>query len=186
MVVMSIHRNRCFEIQYLHLCDKASHSDMGTKMWSTATRSGYLTTFKPYQGMKSAALPEQDKLGLGAFVVLGLTLHLPKHLWPYSFYFNNFFTSLPLLSRLSEKGIGGTGSIRENHLQKCLLQNTASLKKERPSTMSFKAHKDVLIVKWNDNSIVTVASNCRGITQTCEVEKIDTADGKKGENTISM
>jgi hypothetical protein len=67
--------------------------------------------------MKSAALPEQDKLGLGAAVVLELSSCLPKHLWPYSVYFDNFFTSLPLLIRLSEKGIGGTGSIRENHLQ---------------------------------------------------------------------
>ena len=30
-VVMSFHRNGCLEIQYLHLCDKASHSDWGTK-----------------------------------------------------------------------------------------------------------------------------------------------------------
>jgi hypothetical protein len=78
--------------------------------------------------MKSAALPEQDKLGLGAVLVLELTSHLRKHLWPYSVYFDNLFTSLPLLTRLSEKGIG-TGSIQENRLQKCPLQNTASLKK---------------------------------------------------------
>jgi hypothetical protein len=81
--------------------------------------------------MKSAALPEQDELDIGAHVVLELTSHLPKHLWPYSIYFDNFFTSLPLLSGLSEKDTGGTGSIRENCLQKCPLQNTASLKKER-------------------------------------------------------
>ena len=31
MVVMNIYRNGCLEIQYLHLCDKASHSDLGTK-----------------------------------------------------------------------------------------------------------------------------------------------------------
>jgi len=129
--------------------------------------------------MKSAALPKEDKLGLGASVVLELTSHLPKHLWPYGVYFDNFFTNLPLLSRLSEKGTGGTGSIWENRLQKCPSQNTASLKKKRPGTMSFKGHKDVLIVKWNDSSIVTVASNCRGITQTCKAEKIGTVDGKR-------
>jgi hypothetical protein len=41
--------------------------------------SHYIQT---YQGMKSAALPEEDKLGLGAAVVLELTSRLPKHLWP--------------------------------------------------------------------------------------------------------
>lgn len=45
--------------------------------------------------------------------------------------------------------------------------------------MSFKVHKDVLIVKWNDISIVSVASNCRGITQTCKVGKTGTVDGKR-------
>jgi hypothetical protein len=50
-----------------------------------------------------------------------------------------------------------------------------------PAKQSFteKVHKDVLIVKWNDNSVVTMASNCRGITQTCKVEKIGTVDGKR-------
>jgi len=31
MVVMNIHRTECFEIQYLHLCDKVNHSDLCTK-----------------------------------------------------------------------------------------------------------------------------------------------------------
>jgi hypothetical protein len=41
--------------------------------------------------MKSAPLLEQDKLGLGAAVVLEITLCLTKHIGPYSVYLDDFF-----------------------------------------------------------------------------------------------
>lgn len=151
----------------------------GYKLWSAATRNGYLITFEPYQGAKSAALPNQDSVGLGAAVILEMHSRLPVDLGPYNLYFDNFFTSLSLLSILSEKGAGGTGTIRENRTQKCPLEDTKIMKKRTRGNICFKVDRDVLIAKWHDNSIVAVASNCHGVSPVCKVERIGVVEGKR-------
>ncbi|KAF2890718.1 hypothetical protein ILUMI_15455, partial [Ignelater luminosus] len=83
-----------------------------------------------FMGAKSAPLPRQEEYGLGAAVILELESRLPKELGPYNFYFDNFFTSLPLLSALSENKTGGTGTIRGNRLAKCPITQVSVLKKE--------------------------------------------------------
>ncbi|KAF2888136.1 hypothetical protein ILUMI_18037 [Ignelater luminosus] len=109
----------------------------GYKLWSAATRNGYLITFKSYQGGKSAPLPRQEEYGLGAAVILKLESRLPKELGPYNLYFDNFFTSLPLLSALSENKTGGTGTIRDNRLAKCPITQVSVLQKETRGSFSF-------------------------------------------------
>ncbi|KAF2900754.1 hypothetical protein ILUMI_05432 [Ignelater luminosus] len=59
------------------------------KLWSAATRNGYLITFEPYQDAKSTQLPRQDEYGLGAGLILDLESRLPKE--PYHFYFDKFY-----------------------------------------------------------------------------------------------
>lgn len=73
-------------------------------MVSNNSRGGYLIYFIPYQGSKTAPLPDQERLGLSASVVLSLTSHLPETFKVYSPYFDNYFTSLPLLDELIELG----------------------------------------------------------------------------------
>lgn len=63
----------------------------GYKLWSAATRNGYLISCEPYQGAKSAQLPHQEEYGLGAAVILLMESRLPVELAPYNFYFDNFF-----------------------------------------------------------------------------------------------
>ena len=54
-------------------------------------------------------------LGQGPNVVLGLVekAKLPP---ATQVFFDNLFTSLPLLYKLSEMGIGGTGTLQQNRL----------------------------------------------------------------------
>ncbi|KAJ4442369.1 hypothetical protein ANN_03955 [Periplaneta americana] len=151
----------------------------GYKLWSAATRNGYLITFVPYQGAKAAALPNQEKMGLGAAVVLELESRLPPDFKSYNLYFDNFFTSLHLLSALSERRTGGTGTSSENRLKKCPLMKSSALKKEKRGAMSFKADKNIIIVKWHDNNVVTVASNCHGITPIQKVDRVAAKGGKR-------
>ena len=68
---------------------------------------------EPYCGA-CTNLPDYG-LGQGPNVVLGLTdaSGLPPGT---KIYMDNLFTSLPLLDKLSEKGIGGTGTLRANRL----------------------------------------------------------------------
>ena len=87
----------------------------GYKIWTGATRNGYILWMEPYQS-SSTTLPENYKhLGLEASAVhqyADVLLNLGKH--SYHLFFDNYFTSLPLLTELRAKGIRGTGTMREN------------------------------------------------------------------------
>ena len=87
-----------------------------------------------------------------------------KHL-PYYFYFDNLFTSVNLLTHLKEHGYRGTGTIRENHIDKsCPLSNSKSFKKNPKGTIEFVRiiEENIIMVRWLDNNVVTIASNVHG------------------------
>mgnify|MGYP002790749209 CR=1 FL=1 len=58
--------------------------------------------------------------GLGTSVVLEFEDAIQKKNSnvPYSIYFDNYFTTLKLFGLLSDRGLKGTGTIRENRLGK--------------------------------------------------------------------
>jgi len=72
--------------------------------------------------------------------------------------FDNFFTGLPLLEKLSEMGLYGTGTIRSNRTKKCPINLAAMKKKE-----SYVSYSGILVCAWKDNSTVTIASNNVGV-----------------------
>ena len=85
----------------------------GFKLWAMCESRGWMARVEPYCGSHTH-LPDYD-LGQGPNVVLGLVeaAEVPPG---GKIYFDNLFTSLPLLDKLSEKGIGGTGTLRQNRL----------------------------------------------------------------------
>ncbi|KRZ67360.1 PiggyBac transposable element-derived protein 3 [Trichinella papuae] len=71
----------------------------------------------------------------------------------HELYFYNFFTSYDLLVKLADKGMRATtGAIAS------MLSDTALIKKTRGS-FDYRSDGKVYIAKWNDNSLVTIASN---------------------------
>lgn len=85
---------------------------------------------------------------------------------PFSFYFDNLFTSLPLLNYLKARGYNGTGTIRENRIpSSCPLPDKKEFKKEaRGKSISSKVQGTTIrVTKWMDNAVVTMASSCNGI-----------------------
>ena len=74
----------------------------GFKVWSMNTQLGYCIQLDPYQG----ADVRVSELGLGGSVVLNLVQALPAG--KCSLFFDNFFTSLPLLEKLTSDGIRAT------------------------------------------------------------------------------
>ena len=128
----------------------------GFKLWCLADPLGYIVQFEPYVG----AAERYGSLGLGGSVVMDLIAELPEH--PFHLTFDNFFTSFPLLTELAAKDIGATGTIRQNRLQQCPLQDAAAFgKRPRGSTdYCLDTTNNILVVQWNDNSIVRMASNC--------------------------
>ena len=90
------------------------------------TPKGYLLLAEPYEEANTG--DNIDNLGMGGSVVADLIFELPHS--NFNLFFDNLFTSLPLVDYLSEVAFGGTGTIRLNQTQKTPLQKPASTKKK--------------------------------------------------------
>jgi hypothetical protein len=130
----------------------------GFKHWCLCSSNGYLYKFIPYGGKR--ADNERSELSLGEQVVRDL-LSVVNNPIQHRIYFDNFFSSYRLFHLLKRLGFFATGTIRENRTAKCTLEPNSTFKKrERGSfDFAFEEESEVMMVKWNDNSIVTVASN---------------------------
>ncbi|XP_060552737.1 piggyBac transposable element-derived protein 3-like [Ruditapes philippinarum] len=83
------------------------------KMWALTTALGYVLQFEPYQGAKGHQTHDPGFLGMGGAVVMDLLSELQKD-DAYHLTFDNLFTSLKLVDRLTDMGISCTGTIRAN------------------------------------------------------------------------
>ena len=111
----------------------------GYKIWCLCTSCGFLEQAKLYQGVRTGN--STLDLGMGRSVVADLTVELPKDV-DYKLFFDNLFTSLPLMEHLSKVGIDGTGTIRHNKTEKAPLIERQGMKrnKEVPSFKSLTKH----------------------------------------------
>ncbi|GBP67182.1 PiggyBac transposable element-derived protein 3 [Eumeta japonica] len=103
----------------------------GYKIWSLCTRLGYLIYGEPYQGAKTGNT--NPNLGVGGSVVTNLISKLPTAAH-YSFYTDNFFTSLRLLDDVSQMGHDITGTLRANRTE-VPLENRKTVNSEKYTTI---------------------------------------------------
>ena len=146
----------------------------GFKLWVGATRLGYVNWMEPYQGAGTRIDPKYKDLGLGAGVILQYADVLSSlGDYPYHIFFDNFFTSIPLLSELSQRKLKATGTIRENRTSNCPLLDTKSMKKTDRGSYDFRLSKEenIVVCKWNDNSVVSIASNALSVRPTHNVTR---------------
>jgi len=70
----------------------------GYKLWCTADQNGYIMKFSVYQGKNETLEKEFENTNLGERIVLQLT----KPFWNESrlVFFDNYFTTIPLLEKL--------------------------------------------------------------------------------------
>ena len=80
-------------------------------------------------------------------------------------FFDNFFTSLKLVDKVTEKKTGATGTVRENMIEKCPITGVKEMKKKERGAYDYQYddQKKLLVCRWNDNSVVAVVSNVRGV-----------------------
>ena len=125
----------------------------GYKNWLLCSDDGYPFKVIPYQG-KAAGSKEP----LGPKVVNEL-LEVVNDSKTHDVYFDNFFTSLPLLEELKKKSIPATGTVRINRLPGLPPPGNKEMEKKERGFMSICSTADVCVVRWVDNKVVTVASN---------------------------
>ena len=151
----------------------------GYKIWCLNTRLGYLVNCEPYQGAGGRTDPQ---VGLGGSVVLGLLSRLPvgQH---HKVYFDNFFTSLKLIDRLSALGIGAAGTVRANRVENCPVKSCDTMKKEPRGSSDFRSDITAgnVVVRWNDNSVVTVVSNFTGVQPLQRARRWSRAESRRVE-----
>jgi len=148
----------------------------GFKVWSINTPLGYCIQLDPYQG----AGVTDSQLGLGGSVVAKLADFLPPATEKYTLYFDNFFTGMNLLHFLSGKNILATGTVRANRVDNCPLLSVDKMKKANRGTYDYRLDSTtgIIVTRWNDNSVVTLASNCHGIAPLGTAKKWSRSDRK--------
>ncbi|KAK0046815.1 piggyBac transposable element-derived protein 3 [Biomphalaria pfeifferi] len=131
-------------------------------MWALTTSTAYLIQAVPYQGASTGkTIPE---LGMGGSVVMDLISELPRST-KYNLYFDNLFTSLSLMDRLTKEGFGATGTLRSSRTEKAPIIDQKVMSKKVRGSFDYMQDKlsGCLMVRWHDNSVVTVLSNCHSI-----------------------
>lgn len=151
----------------------------GFKYWALCSADGYLYSFIPYGGAKAKPEPEYEQYGLGETVVLKLLKNIEYPL-QHCVAFDNFFTSHRLISRLSQMNYFCTGTIRDNRTNNAPLMDVRTMKKKNRGQLDyvFDKNNDVLMARWNDNSVVTIASNHEPIEPMHRVKRWDRKAGK--------
>lgn len=136
----------------------------GYKIWSICTSAGEGVWFEPYCGR--ATRIHDYGLGQGPNVVLDLVTKAQVEAGSEVFV-DNLFTSFPLSDKMSEMGIGLTGTVRQNRLNKVPIVQKKALEKKTVARGTYKAVfcNDQVLIGWKDNKAVFVASNKHGAGQ---------------------
>lgn len=156
----------------------------GYKVWSLNMPNGFLVNFDVYQGCNPNQNAVYEELfGKCAAPLVQMIDEFPEQYrqLPYHFYFDNLFTSMNLLKQLKERGYSATGTIRDNRIPKdCPLPGKKDMsKKNRGSfeSVTCEPHK-IIIVRWMDNAVVTVASTVHGVKPLASVQRYSQAEKK--------
>lgn len=124
--------------------------------------------------------PAEEHIPLGTRVVQNLLTVVEDPL-SYEIYFDNFFTNLDLLCELYELGFRASGTIRADRTEKCPLINPKDMKKKERGAYDFcsDAKSNILLGRWNDNSVVTVATNFDNVEPLASAQRYNRDQKKK-------
>ncbi|CAG4958731.1 unnamed protein product [Colias eurytheme] len=144
--------------------------------------------FKLFGKEADDRLPNEPYVGVVGQTVLNLLRIVPRQ-QNHIVYFDNFYTSLPLMCVLAKEGIHSLGTIQRNRLGKsCKLPSKQDVMKKTVARGSYDEYVtnfegvDITTVSWKDNKQVILASTYVGAEP---VENIDRFD-KKEKRRISI
>ena len=150
----------------------------GYKLWMLCSSDGV-----PYHADIYEGRTDQNEVGpLGSRVVLKL-LQVCKNPENHHIFMDNFFTSYDLLVQLKAKNFKATGTVRENRLKHCPLIETKMMKKKERGSYDYRSDGKIEVVKWNDNSVVTLCSNITGVQP---INKVKRRVKGKGDTTVTQ
>ncbi|CAK1596317.1 unnamed protein product [Parnassius mnemosyne] len=150
---------------------------------------GYAYRFEVYsvQEDKRDRQADEPDLGVTSNVVLRLARVVPRMV-NHIIFFDNFYTSLPLMFHLAKQGIHSLGSVQQNRLPNCRLPDKKEYMKANVSRGAYQekiTHYDGVdfsATAWKDNKVVTLLSTYVGAEPATTVGRYD----KKTKQNIDI
>ena len=95
--------------------------------------------------------------------------------------FDNFFTSVKLMSALKRNSIKATATICKCRTEKCPLVASNDMKKLPRGSLDYKTDPEngVIVCKWNDNSVVSLCSNAVGLQPISSASRFSSVARKR-------
>lgn len=169
----------------------------GYKLFVLCGVSGYAYNFEIYTGNENDANErlnyDEPDLGATSNVVVRLSRVIPTNK-NHKLFFDNYYTSLPVMVYLKKKGIDTVGTFRRNRFPNLKFMSEKEIMKKPRGTSEecITVIDDVPItaVQWRDNKIVNIASTFVGELEKNIVKRFDKKLNKKIEvsrpNIIQM
>ncbi|XP_026316625.1 piggyBac transposable element-derived protein 4-like [Hyposmocoma kahamanoa] len=158
----------------------------GFKLFVLCNLMGYAYRFQIYAGKEvDDRLPNEPDVGVVGQTVLKLLRMVPRHR-NHIVYFDNYYTSLPLMYTLAKEGIHTLGTIQRNRLGKsCKLPTKQDVMKSSVPRGSFDEYTtnfegvDITTVSWKDNKQVVLASTYVGAQPVENIDRFDKKERKR-------
>ena len=185
---MKVGPEQCHSIDELIIPAKTKRSG-GVKQYNTKRtcnwgfinmvrvgQSGMIYDLFMYRGKHSAGAEQCGAVES----VLHLAKELPKHK-NFRVYFDNWFSTLPLLIKLHSSGILATATFRSIGMGLCPLMSDKDSKSEGRGSFDYRVYlnSSLRMVKWYDNKAVVLGSTYSSVQSTTTKQRWDT---KKKEN----
>lgn len=157
----------------------------GFKFFVLSGVSGFAFDYEIYAGPvdmtdKEIRLQGEKDLGSSSNVVVRLARHIPRNCF-YKLYFDNYYTSLPLMIYLQKLGIYSLGTVRRPRVVNCKIPTD---KKSRGTTNEYVAKYDgctLWNVSWMDNKEVMLLSSFVGAEPHHKVRRYNRREKKHEE-----
>ena len=125
-------------------------------------------------------------------IVVNLWVHvLSKMLWKFVkiqtitvLTSTTSFSSSSLICDFAAKGFRATGTMRNDRIMKFPLVDVKEMKKNERGSFDFWSDDIIDIVKWNDNSVVTIGSNEYRVQPIRSAERWIIGNGKVADEGI--
>lgn len=156
----------------------------GYKVWCVNGKSGYLVNFMIYQGKDPKSNDNYNAVfgsSSAPFVTLMNEIPEEKRNLRYSLFCDNLFTSFHLLTHFKQMGYDVTGTIRENRIPKsCPIISKKAMKKKNRGEVASELDKQngIILVRWVDNNVVTIASTSDGVSPMGSVKRYSKVEKK--------
>lgn len=151
----------------------------GFKLFILSGTSGFCYKFEIYTGTDNDSNKRycgEPDLGASANVVIRLSREIENN-QNYKVYFDNYYTTIPLINYLAKRGIHSLGTARRNRIPSCKVPKDTDAKAiKRGEYEEFVTNfdgTDISNVYWKDNKIVVMLSSFIGSEPSQIVQRYD-------------